>query len=103
MPSILSETFKQVDLHYYQREPAKRLVIRTIKESHYQGISCIKFITGRGNHINATGGRAVLFENFPYWLSDAKIKHLIQNYVRYDGYYLVYLDYSEFCCFSFLK
>ncbi|RIA84318.1 hypothetical protein C1645_422299 [Glomus cerebriforme] len=84
----------EVDLHYLQRESARRLVIEKIQESHSRNISCIKFITGRGNHMNSTGERGVLFETFPSWLSDIEVSNLIQNYVQYVGYYLVYLDLS---------
>jgi len=37
----------EVDLHYLQREPARLLVIKKIKEYHSRKIPCIKFITGR--------------------------------------------------------
>jgi hypothetical protein len=77
----------EVDLHYRTREDAKRIVIETIKDCHSRQISCVKFITGRGNHINSTGGRGVLYETFPSWMIDTKIKHLIEHSQRFDGYY----------------
>ncbi|PKY48895.1 hypothetical protein RhiirA4_404847, partial [Rhizophagus irregularis] len=57
----------EVDLHNFQRETAKRLVINTIKESYYKNITIIKFITGSGNHINSIEEKGVLYEVFPSW------------------------------------
>ncbi|GES74553.1 hypothetical protein GLOIN_2v1530036 [Rhizophagus clarus] len=98
----------EVDIHNLQREPAKRLVIDTIKESRYKNISTIKFITGRGNHINSIEERGVLCEAFPSWMSDTEIKHLIEHCKKYDGYYLVYLDFERvylnyFLNFNFIE
>ncbi|RGB31526.1 hypothetical protein C1646_817269 [Rhizophagus diaphanus] len=85
----------EVDLHNFQCETAKRLVINTIKESYYKNISIIKFITGRGNHINSIEEKGVLYEVFPSWMSDNEIKHLIEHCKKYDEYYLVYLDFKR--------
>ena len=83
----------KVDLHYLTREKARRCVIKEIREAHSNGnIDCIRFITGRGNHINATGERGVLYDAFPSWVRDTKVKHLIRNYYPHNGYYEVYLD-----------
>ncbi|GET54008.1 DNA mismatch repair protein MutS [Rhizophagus irregularis DAOM 181602=DAOM 197198] len=84
-----------VDLHYLTRENARRLVINSVKKSHSRKILCVKFITGRGNHINSTGERGVLYEKFPSWMRDSEIKYLVQDYEIYDGYYLVYLNSSN--------
>src|SRR5581483_11843136 len=98
----------KVDLHYLTREKARRCVIKEIREAHSNGnIDCIRFITGRGNHINATGERGVLYDAFPSWVRDTKVKHLIRNYYPHNGYYEVYLDLEnahsiskyDFCCF----
>jgi DNA-nicking Smr family endonuclease len=45
----------EVDLHYLTRESARRRVIDTIADCHSRNIPYVKFITGRGNHINSTG------------------------------------------------
>src|SRR6266542_5322418 len=52
--------------------------------------------------MNATGGRGVLYEAFPSWLSNTKIKHLVEHCARYDGYFIVHLDleYSTFNYYS---
>src|SRR3954447_26006621 len=80
-----------VDLHDHSCKNAKKLVINTIQESHSTGISRIRFITGRGNHINANGDQAVLYKAFPSWLSDKTIKHLVKSCIRHDGSYVVTL------------
>jgi DNA-nicking Smr family endonuclease len=79
----------EVDLHYLTRESAKSLVIETIYDCHSRKIPCVKFITGRGNHINSTGERGVLYGAFPLWMEDTEINYLVQDYEIYDGYYLV--------------
>ncbi|CAB4418485.1 unnamed protein product [Rhizophagus irregularis] len=84
----LKEAEVEVDLHYR----TKLLVIQTIKDCHFRKIPCVKFITRRGNHVNATGEREVLYEDFPSWMLDNEIRHLIEQCQKYDGYYLVYLD-----------
>jgi DNA-nicking Smr family endonuclease len=67
----------EVDLHYLTRETAKRRVIETIKDCHSRKIPYVKFITGRGNHINANGERGVLYETFPSWMVDTEINYLV--------------------------
>ncbi|CAB4418484.1 unnamed protein product [Rhizophagus irregularis] len=81
-----------VDLHYLTREHARLIVIQKIRDCHSRCIPCVKFITGRGNHINATGERGALYEEFPSWMLDSEIERLVQDYDPCNGYYLVYLD-----------
>ncbi|PKY49241.1 HCP-like protein [Rhizophagus irregularis] len=80
-----------VDLHYRNLESAKNLVIETIQEYHSTEIFRVRFITGRGNHINSSGERAILFKNFPSWMADVAISHLIESYEQGNGNYLVFL------------
>src|SRR4051795_9942071 len=75
-----------VDLHDYNFKSAKNVVIETIQKFHSTDISRIRFITGRGNHTNSNGERAILYKNFPKWLSDITIDHLIESYVQCNGY-----------------
>ncbi|RIA84319.1 hypothetical protein C1645_784377 [Glomus cerebriforme] len=85
----------EVDLRCFLRKPTKvtkRFVIETIKVSHASEISCIKFITGRGNHINSTKEREVLCKNFESWLSDTEVSKLIDFHVPHTEHYLVYLN-----------
>jgi hypothetical protein len=80
-----------IDLHYRNLESAKNHVIETIKEFYFTEISRIRFITGRGNHVNSNGERATLFKNFPTWMTDVAISHLIESYEQGNGNYLVIL------------
>ncbi|GBC01749.1 hypothetical protein RclHR1_04310010 [Rhizophagus clarus] len=80
-----------VDLHYRNLESAKKLVVETIQEIYNTEISRIRFITGRGNHVNSNGERAILFKNFPSWMTDVSISHLIESYEQGNGNYLVIL------------
>src|SRR6266542_2682071 len=84
-----------VDLHERKYKEARDIVINTIQESHSKGISRIRFITGRGNHVNPNGEKGVLYKNFCSWLSDSTIKHLIQRNIKCDGSYVVFLKISK--------
>ncbi|RIA84320.1 hypothetical protein C1645_832469 [Glomus cerebriforme] len=93
----LEEAEFEVNLLHLQCELAKRLVIETIKVSHSNKISCIKFITSQENIIRSieeTEEQGVLYDEFPFWLSTdtADIENLVEHCKRFDGYYLVYLD-----------
>ncbi|POG79099.1 hypothetical protein GLOIN_2v557442 [Rhizophagus irregularis DAOM 181602=DAOM 197198] len=88
-----------VDLHYLTRERARLVVIQKIRDCHSRCIPCVKFITGRGNHINATGERGVLYEEFPSWMLDSEIERLVQDYDPFVTYSTLssmsdYLDYK---------
>lgn len=89
---MLSNTLTEIDLHKLNRESARSLVIKSVKKSHSRKISCIKFITEKGNHINSNGERGVLHRAFPSWVLGTEIEHLVQDYEPYNGYYLVYLN-----------
>src|SRR5581483_4273179 len=84
-----------IDLHDLNFRAAKNLVIETIQEFHSTGISRVRFITGRGNHTNSNGGRAILYNNFPKWISDITIDHLIESYVQCNGFYVVIIKSSD--------
>lgn len=85
-----------VDLHYRNLESAKNIVIETIQEFHSTEISRIRFITGRGNHVNSNGERAILYNNFPKWMVDITIVHLIESYEQGNGNYLVILNLKSY-------
>jgi hypothetical protein len=101
LPCLLHELERETPYHSLKeievdlRESAKHYVIKTIKDCHSRKIPCVKFITGRENHINSTEEREVLYEAFPSWMLDTEIKHLIEHCRKYDGYYLVFLDFKS--------
>ncbi|CAB4474511.1 hypothetical protein RhiirA5_401118 [Rhizophagus irregularis] len=85
--------YYEVDLHNLTREEARLIAIEMIIDSHSKCIPYVKFVTERENHINATGERGVLYEEFPSWMLDTEIKHLVKDYDPCDGFYIVYLDF----------
>ncbi|CAG8443164.1 12262_t:CDS:2 [Funneliformis mosseae] len=80
-----------VDLHMYKFKSAKDLVINTIKNSYSAEVSSIRFITGRGNHVNSNGERGVLFQSFPTMISSGGVSRLIKSYIKHDGSFTVLL------------
>ncbi|CAI2163996.1 3645_t:CDS:1 [Funneliformis geosporum] len=84
-----------VDLHNLNLKSAKGLVFKTIQEYYSTEVTWIRFITGRGNHQNAKGKRAILYNSFPKWVTDVKIHHLIDSCEQGDGSYKVYLKTSK--------
>ncbi|CAB5366318.1 unnamed protein product [Rhizophagus irregularis] len=81
----------EIDLLYLTSEQAKDVVIQTIRNCHSNKVPHVKFITGRVNHINANGERGVIYEAFPSWMTDSKVKYFIEHCKKHDGYYLVYI------------
>jgi TPR repeat protein len=84
-----------IDLHDHNYQSAKNIVIKTIQEYHSLNKTRVRFITGRGNHTNSNGERAILYKTFPKWMSDITIDHLIESYIQCNGFYLVILKSSD--------
>lgn len=76
-----------VDLHYFSEKQAQECVLRTIKNASYDHVERIRFVTGRGNHINAQGNRGTLYNNFNAWLDEVKGQQLVVH--QFDGFYEV--------------
>ncbi|CAI2176553.1 568_t:CDS:2 [Funneliformis geosporum] len=83
------------DLHGCSKKQAYKEVNNVILKCSELEISSVNFITGKGNHQNINGERAVLFKTFPEWLNDPKLSSLIKDCVRGDGSYKVYLKIEE--------
>ncbi|CAI2176457.1 4196_t:CDS:2 [Funneliformis geosporum] len=83
------------DLHGLNKKQAYKEVNNVILKCSELEISSVNFITGRGNHQNINGERAVLFKTFPEWLNDPKLSSLIKDSVPGDGSYKVYLKIEE--------
>lgn len=81
-----------IDLHGLSVQQAKESVIRHIMQASCWGWDKIRFVTGRGNHINAQGERGALFNNFKNWLSPVHDK--IANVTQYDGHYEVIVKHN---------
>ncbi|HVY53461.1 MAG TPA: Smr/MutS family protein, partial [Gammaproteobacteria bacterium] len=79
------EQILMVDLHGFSVEKAKKAVIARIKDAPLLGQQKIRFVTGRGNHVNAQGERGTLYKNFKEWLKE--VEGGISHIQEFDGYY----------------
>lgn len=74
-----------IDLHGCGEKEVRDCIQRTIKNAPGDGIEKIRFITGRGNHVNAKGQRGTLYKNFRSWVMD------VENHgceiQQFDGFY----------------
>lgn len=75
-----------VDLHGLSPDRAERRVNWHLNIADQAGTNTVRFVTGRGNHINSKGERGTLFREFPNWLSEENRKK-ISSIKKYDGYY----------------
>ncbi len=73
------------DLHGYSLEDAKSHILQTL--AYANNVKKIRIITGRGNHINKSGSRGVLYQQFHFWLAESAYKDRIEKICTYDGYY----------------
>ena len=81
------EMQKMIDLHGLSPEQSRLVVSREINQQLPQ-FSKLRFVTGRGNHINRKGKKGILFRKFPNWLpEDAVSKDL--SVKKFDGFYEV--------------
>lgn len=77
------------DLHGYSEKEAMKTVIATIKTAPTLGVSKLRFVTGRGNHINSKGERGTLYKNFKNWLTDLQTNASVEKVEQHDGFYEV--------------
>src|SRR5688572_10592724 len=76
-----------VDLHSHNLQSAKNLVMKTIHEAYSEGNSRLRFMIGDSD--------GDIYKTFPKWMSDITVKHIIQNLVKHDGSYVVFLKRSD--------
>ena len=81
---------KLIDLHGMSVEQAELTVKCHLSVAFRGGDRKIRFVTGRGNHVNKKGKRGVLFAHFESWIKDSKCSNVIQTLEKYNGYYEVY-------------
>lgn len=83
----------RIDLHGKSIEEAKKSVIDLIYRCHAsKEATSIHFICGHGKHKNSKGDRGTLFKNFPEWLKEEAIVHLIKSCHSTLGAYDVVLN-----------
>lgn len=76
-----------VDLHGDSVEIARDRVRKEISTAQFNQRTKIRFVTGRGNHINAQGNRGTLHQEFENWIAD--LKDEIESVEKHEGYYEV--------------
>lgn len=87
-------TQSMYDLHGLSEAAAKDLVVQAIREAAAQNIGYIRFVTGRGNHINAKGERGTLYRAFPQWLAELDYQDRVEVNPA-DGHYTVHIKPSK--------
>lgn len=86
MPAQNLHLHSMVDLHGLSPDSAERSVNWHLSVADQAGTDTVRFVTGRGNHVNSRGERGTLFHEFPNWLSEENRKK-ISSMKKYDGYY----------------
>jgi TPR repeat protein len=74
-----------IDLHGLSEEKARNTVLAQIKSASEKRWDRVRFITGRGNHVNAKGTRGTLYKNFQEWLK--QIENADFSVEQFDGFY----------------
>jgi hypothetical protein len=81
-----------IDLHGKSLTEAKHYVTATIQDAIKQRISFLRIITGKGNHINKSGNRGVLYKRLPTWLEHPELKPFIESIEHKEGSYLLIIN-----------
>jgi len=82
---------KRLDLHQMSVEEAFEQVKAFIQERYANYAETCEIITGRGNHENPGGKRALLFSSFPGWMKHKEICPLVKRSIPREGVYIVFL------------
>ncbi len=80
------------DLHGLSESEAENLVTRVLREASGNKRNKLRFITGRGNHVNSKGNKGTLFSEFPTWLKSSQFSDRIAHVDQQDGHYTVTLN-----------
>lgn len=65
------------DLHGMSEEKAKACVVSAIRQASADHIKKLRFITGRGKHVNSKGERGTLFKKLPEWIKEFDYADLV--------------------------
>ena len=79
-----------VDLHGMSEKQAELMVKYHLSSAKRNGNKKIRFVTGRGNHVNSKGQRGTLFKRFESWIGSSACSNVIQRLEKHDGYFEVY-------------
>jgi TPR repeat protein len=78
-----------IDLHGLSVTQAEQAVQYWLSTAYRTGYTSIRFVTGRGNHINKNGTSGVLYKSFLSWIEKFALKETIESCKQYDGYFEV--------------
>lgn len=88
--SIIIKKTKQyamIDLHGCSPEEAEKIVNHWLLVSGSVHYDQIRFVTGRGNHVNAKGERGTLYHSFKLWIDRSPSKDRVAKCTQHDGYF----------------
>jgi TPR repeat protein len=88
-----------IDLHNLSEKAAKAAVVQAIREACAKHIGRIRFVTGRGNHVNSQGERGTLFKAFPEWIKEFDYVDLVEIEPE-EGHYVVFIQPSKISNFA---
>lgn len=80
-----------VDLHGLSVEQAKYRFNNCLAMAMRDGVSKVRLVTGRGNHLNSRGERGTIYNQLLAWLETTPYRHGIEKCVKNDGYYEITL------------
>lgn len=80
-----------IDLHGFSEQRSKEIVLYWMSHARRYHLNKIRFVTGRGNHVNSRGERGTLYKNFYGWIEDSSHKEIIDSCEKHDGYFEVHL------------
>ena len=90
MLQTTNSTYDLIDLHGLRVQQAKGVVQYYLAKAARCNKTRIRFVTGRGNHVNSNGTRGVLFKTFNKWVKQSAFKDRIEKCEKHTGFYEVH-------------
>jgi Smr domain len=84
-------THAMVDLHGLSSLGAERAINYWLSTSASKEIGHIRFVTGRGKHLNNKGERGTLYKNFLAWIEKSPYKDRVECCEQHEGFFEVTL------------
>jgi len=86
---------KKLDLHGMSTEEASEKFRSFITEKFYNFEDECLIITGRGNHVNANGNYAIIYNELKKWTKEPGLQPFIKRYIPKQGSYKILLYSSK--------
>lgn len=90
-PVSANKRYAMIDLHGLSTEEAERAMNYWLANAGRVGVDQIRFVTGRGNHINAKNERGTLYKSFLAWIDNSIYKNRVEQCTQHDGYFEILL------------